>query len=213
MKKEDANNRKKFRKEMKEYEKMLMKKAKLGILSLSEKEEYQRICRNKYRNSLFSQEKQEKIIIVIVIGSIVLGTGYFIHTKGIGDKKVVGAMNKLGGSSILRQQNNQLIEEMNQITDALNNQSILVSEAVEEYSANGTLSKQYLIRLKEIIVTTEKEELAALLEIYNEYTNIEEVIFTYLETTTKAEEKYVNTLLEKLHDLIEQYNLEMQDIS
>lgn len=153
--------RKQLRKDMKEYEKRLAQKADLGILSLSEKEEYQRIRRNQYRNGLFKREEMGQNIMPVIALVTIFGVAFYLNQNTSKPQPQTGESLKTSDYSVSsytahnnsfssfseQMQRNQLVGEINQITDSFNKQIELMTEAINTYGSTRTLPEQYAIQM------------------------------------------------------------------
>ncbi|MDF2614471.1 MAG: hypothetical protein K0S71_2257 [Clostridia bacterium] len=186
------NQRKQFIKERRNYEKLLKIKAKLGILSLSEKEQYQNMLYSQRRNRLIRKEKLSGGIITFGIAFIMLVVYYLapsilkqniLNGKGPVNFKDIQVMNYSTSSR------NNIAEKIKVCIDLYNTATEYFNQGIEEYSTTQKVDASYIESLSSLYNNEVIAEFKVLNKLFSYKIDKQIDILTRLRISTEDREQ------------------------
>ena len=194
-----------FHKEMKEYEKKLEYKAKRGMLSLPEKEEYQRICRNRFRNEQLHKGKN----IQIVMGIILVSTFFFVKSFWSPAEKAFVFRNSSNqvptyksSIPVFKNSKKDAIIETTTKLNAVHTEIFKVyGEAINSYNKDKTIPENVLKVLEAQTFETPQEAVAPLVDNLRKTIAKQVALVEYLSITKEIDFNYADKLQKDIKQL------------
>lgn len=169
-------HRKKFLKDKKEYEKMLKTKAKLGTLSLAEKEQYQSMIHSKRRNIAFKKEKIAGIIVSIGT-TLVLFLIYYIGPNILqgqnADPYLYEERYEVQQAMEEDAEYDALFDKLDRYIELANETNLNFNKGVQNYNLNEKVGEDAILNLKKVDCNEEDEQFKALGKIIDQKRNIQ----------------------------------------
>ncbi|MHC1750570.1 MAG: hypothetical protein AB9856_20050 [Cellulosilyticaceae bacterium] len=198
-----------FHKEMKEYEKQLEYKAKRGLLSLPEKEEYQRICRNKFRNEQLHKGKN----IQLVMGIILISTFFFVKSFWSPTEKAFVFTNHIESVPTFKNSKKEAIIEATTQLNAVHTEIFRVyGEAIDSYNKDKTIPENVLKVLEAQTFETTQEAVMPLVDNLRKTIAKQMALLEYLSITKEIDFNYVDKLQKDIKQLGGDYRKVLYEI-
>ena len=163
------SQRKQFIKERKNYEKLLKTKAKLGILSLPEKEQYQSMLYSQRRNRLLKRERLIGFIATIGIGTTMLilfyVRPYFVRVNNKVNERTTSEQNiKQGqyGTSYKK----EIVEKIEMCIDLNHKANEYFNQGITEYNQDHRVGISHIDKLTALYDREAMAEFNTLKELF-----------------------------------------------
>ncbi|MGL4799496.1 MAG: hypothetical protein ACRCWY_08925 [Cellulosilyticaceae bacterium] len=203
----EKNNRRAFKKEMKAYKKRLEERAEKGVLTMNEKEEYQRLCYSRQRKRMAFEDRAADVIKGF---AILMFLGLMSFTRGLwGTEMEVEAYVPIEDSewaSASPNDEKSVKLEIGRINKIFEERMALQRTLVQHYTEKGTLPEDYEAQIQSILAASPYSELGELIGMQEEYKALQREYWGHIGQAELIDQAYITKQEEAMKTLVEAYN-------